>query len=62
MQIDPRGPRFAAVLTTLVLIAVLLTGSGVLLALQAVVFGLAAIGGLHRSPYSRLFRTFVLPG
>ncbi|MBP0454383.1 DUF4395 domain-containing protein [Kitasatospora sp. RG8] len=61
MQIDPRGPRFAAAITTLVLITVLLTGSGLLLALQAVVFALGAVGGLHRSPYGRLYRTLVRP-
>ncbi|MFI6850641.1 DUF4395 domain-containing protein [Kitasatospora sp. NBC_00085] len=61
MQIDPRGPRFAAVLTTLVLIAVLITGSWLLLALQAVVFALGAVGGLHRSPYGGLYRTLVRP-
>ncbi|MBV6703474.1 DUF4395 domain-containing protein [Kitasatospora aureofaciens] len=61
MQIDPRGPRFAAVLTSLVLAAVLITGSEVLLALQAAVFALAAIGGLRLSPYGRLYRTFVRP-
>ncbi|MEU6238452.1 DUF4395 domain-containing protein [Kitasatospora sp. NPDC047058] len=61
MQIDPRGPRFAAALTTLVLIAVLLGGSGLLLALQAVVFGLGAFGGPHRSPYGLLYRTLVRP-
>ncbi|GAA2778847.1 DUF4395 domain-containing protein [Kitasatospora sp. CM 4170] len=61
MQIDPRGPRFAAALTTLVLIAVLLTGSGLLLALQAVVFALGTIGGLRRSPYGWVYRTLVRP-
>ncbi|MFD0280017.1 DUF4395 domain-containing protein [Kitasatospora sp. NPDC127111] len=61
MQIDPRGPRFAAALTTLVLIAVLLSGSGPLLALQAVVFGLGAFGGPHRSPYGWLYRTLIRP-
>ncbi|MFJ2582000.1 DUF4395 domain-containing protein [Kitasatospora aureofaciens] len=61
MQIDPRGPRFAAVLTSLVLAAVLITGSEVLLALQAAVFALAAIGGLRLSPYGWLYRTFVRP-
>ncbi|MFB6894067.1 DUF4395 domain-containing protein [Kitasatospora sp. NPDC056327] len=61
MQIDPRGPRFAAALTTLVLIAVLLTGSGALLALQTAVFALGAVGGLRRSPYGWLYRTLVLP-
>ncbi|MET8704726.1 DUF4395 domain-containing protein [Kitasatospora sp. NPDC058032] len=61
MQIDPRGPRFAAALTTLVLIAVLLTGSGALLAAQTLVFALGALGGLRRSPYSWLYRTLVRP-
>ena len=28
MLLDPRGPRFAAAVTTLVLVAVLVTGSG----------------------------------
>ena len=41
-QIDPRGPRFAAVLTTLVLALVLVTGSGWLLAAQAIVLLLDA--------------------
>ncbi|KJY24842.1 DUF4395 domain-containing protein [Streptomyces sp. NRRL S-495] len=61
MQIDPRGPRFAAALTTVVLTAVLLTGSGVLLAAQALVFALGALGGLRRSPYGWLYRTLVRP-
>ncbi|WP_030398662.1 MULTISPECIES: DUF4395 domain-containing protein [Kitasatospora] len=61
MQIDPRGPRFAAALTTVVLAAVLLTGNGVLLAAQALVFALGALGGLRRSPYGWLYRTLVRP-
>ncbi|MEV0194799.1 DUF4395 domain-containing protein [Kitasatospora purpeofusca] len=61
MQIDPRGPRFAAALTTAVLAAVLLTGSGALLAAQALVFALGALGGLRRSPYGWLYRTLVRP-
>ena len=61
MQIDPRGPRFAAVLTSLVLAAVLISGSGALLAAQTVVFALGAFGGLRYSPYGWLYRTFVGP-
>jgi zinc transporter ZupT len=57
-QVDPRGPQFAAALTTLVLIAVLVTGNGWLLAAQAVVFLLGAFGA---SPYGLLFRRFVRP-
>ena len=59
--IDPRGPRVAAAVTTVVLAAVLLTGSafGVLLLLaQAVVF---ALGTIDRSPYALAFRTLVRP-
>ncbi|GAA0663918.1 DUF4395 domain-containing protein [Kitasatospora atroaurantiaca] len=61
MQIDPRGPRFAAVLTTVVLAAVLITGSGRLLAAQAVVFAVGSLAGLQYSPYGWLYRTLVRP-
>jgi hypothetical protein len=59
--VDPRAVRFAAALTTLVLALVLLSGSGLLLAVQAVVFALGAFAGLHLSPYSVLFRVVVAP-
>ncbi|MFJ9522822.1 DUF4395 domain-containing protein [Kitasatospora sp. NPDC101801] len=61
MQIDPRGPRFAAVLTSLILAAVLVTGSGWLLAAQGVVFAVAALFGLAYSPYGWLYRVLVRP-
>src|SRR5208337_2979653 len=38
MGIDPRGPRFSALITTVVLAVVLITGSVWLLAAQALVF------------------------
>ena len=60
-QVDPRGPRFAATLTTVVLAAVLISGNGWLLALQTLVFALGALGGLGRSPYGWLYRTLVRP-
>ena len=56
--VDPRGPRFAAALTTLVLAAALVTGSGWMLAAQVVVFALGALG---RSPYTWLFRRALRP-
>ena len=59
--IDPRGPRFAATLTSIVLAIALLTGSGWLLAAQTVVFALGAFAGLGRSPYGWLYRAFVRP-
>jgi hypothetical protein len=60
-RVDVRGPRFAAALTTVVLAVVLVTGNGWLLAAQAVVFALGALGGLGRSPYGWVFRRLVRP-
>lgn len=61
MNIDVRGPRFGAALTTIVLAVVLITGSGWLLAVQALVFALGTTLGVQRSPYGVLFRTLVRP-
>ncbi len=61
MQIDVRGPRFGAALTTVVLAAVLVTGSGWLLAVQAAFFAVGAAAGVQRSPYGWVFRTLVRP-
>lgn len=61
MSIDIRGPRFAAAVTTVVLAAVLITGSGVLLAWQALCFATGALAGVQRSPYGWLFRKAVQP-
>lgn len=59
--IDARGPRFAAALTTVVLAVVLITGSGWLLAVQALFFATGAAAGVQHSPYGRFFRAFVRP-
>jgi hypothetical protein len=61
MQIDPRGPRFGAVITTAVLIAVLITSNVWLLAAQAVVFGIGAAFGMRYAPYGLVFRWLVRP-
>ncbi|MER6247055.1 DUF4395 domain-containing protein [Streptomyces griseorubiginosus] len=61
MDIDARGPRFGAAVTTVVLAAVLITGSGWLLAWQTLAFALGAAGGVGRSPYGWLFRKAVRP-
>ncbi len=66
-QVDVRGPRFAAWITTAVLVAVLVIASftpsvaGILLAAQTVVFALGAALGPRRSPYGALFATVVAP-
>lgn len=59
--VDPRGPRFAAWVTTVVLAVVLLTSWWPLLAAQAVVFGIGAFAGLKPAPYAVLYRTLVAP-
>lgn len=59
--VDPRGPRVGAAVTTVVLIAVLATGSGWLLAGQAVVFGIGAFAGLRFAPYGVLYRRLLQP-
>jgi hypothetical protein len=59
--IDVRGPRFAAWVTSVVLAAALVTGSGVLVAVQAIVFAVGAFAGLRYAPYGMLFRRFVAP-
>ncbi|GAA2000902.1 DUF4395 domain-containing protein [Catenulispora subtropica] len=60
-RVDVRGPRFGATVTTVVLLVVLATGSGWLLAAQAVVFAAGAAGGLRRAPYGLLFARLVRP-
>jgi hypothetical protein len=61
MEIDVRGPRFGAALTTVVLAVALITGSGWLLAAQAVCFAVGAFAGVPNSPYGWVFRTLVRP-
>ena len=61
MGIDPRGPRFGALVTTAVFVVVLLTGSVWLLAFQAVVFAIGAIFGLRKAPYGLLYRFLIRP-
>jgi hypothetical protein len=59
--IDPRGPRFGAALTAVVLAVALLTGNVWVLAGQTVIFAIGSFFGVQRSPYSLLFRRFVQP-
>ena len=60
-MIDVRGPRFGAWVTSAVLAVALLTGSGVLVAVQAVVFAIGAFAGLRYAPYGVVFRLLVAP-
>lgn len=66
-QVDVRGPRFAAWVTTAVLIATVLltsisiTVAAIVLGLQAVVFAIGAARGPREHPYGRIFSTLVAP-
>ncbi len=66
-QVDVRGPRFAAWITTGVLLAVLLASAvstglaAVILAVQALVFAIGALRGPRQHPYGKLFAAFVAP-
>lgn len=61
MEIDPRGPRFGALITMVVFAAVLITGNVWVLAVQAVFFAIGAFLGLTKTPYGLLYRWLVRP-
>jgi MFS family permease len=66
-QVDVRGPRFVAWITTAILVITLIVSgisaqaAGVILVLQAVVFAIGAAGGPQRSPYGMVFANVVAP-
>lgn len=66
-QVDVRGPRFAAWITTAVLLAVLVvsaispSAAATLLAAQAVVFAIGALRGPRQHPYGLIFAKLVAP-
>ena len=66
-RVDVRGPRFAAWVTTAVLVVTLIVSAvsplaaAIILGLQAVVFAIGALAGPRRHPYGRLFATLVAP-
>ena len=62
--IDPRSPQLAAGITAVVLVVVLLLpqpAATVLLAVQAVLFGIGAVRGVQATPHAWFFRTVVRP-
>jgi hypothetical protein len=61
MDIDPRGPRFGALVTTVIFAVVLLTGSVWLLGAQAAVFAVATVFGMQYAPYGLIYRWLVRP-
>jgi hypothetical protein len=61
MSLDPRGPRFAAWVTSAVLVVILLTGSGWLALAQAIVFALGAFSSMRYAPYGLVYRKLIRP-
>lgn len=66
-QVDVRGPRFAAWITTGVLLAALVASAfsvpvaAAILGAQALVFAIGALRGPRQHPYGKLFAGFVAP-
>ena len=66
-RVDVRGPRFAAWVTTAVLVVTLIVAAvsppaaSIILGLQAVVFAIGAVAGPRRHPYGRLFAKLLAP-
>jgi len=59
--IDARGPRFGAVITTVVLATALATNNFWVIVAQAIVFAIGAIKGPQFTPYAFIFKTLVKP-
>jgi len=60
-QVDPRGLRFAAGVTTVVLALTLVLNNPWPLVLQAVVFAISVAFGVQASPYGQLFKRLIRP-
>lgn len=66
-RVDVRGPRFAAWITTAVLVAALaasavsITAAAAILAAQAAVFAIGALRGPRHHPYGQIFSRLIAP-
>jgi hypothetical protein len=59
--IDARGPRFGAVITSIVLATALATNNVWVIVAQAIVFAIGAFKGPQFTPYAFIFKTLVKP-
>ena len=66
--IDPRGPRFTAAITALLLLVVAVLGFGgaalaawILLAVVSAVFAWSAIAGVRRNPFGQVYARVIRP-
>ncbi|KGA16402.1 hypothetical protein GM50_14645 [freshwater metagenome] len=61
VSIDSRGPRWSALITTIVLATALVTSSLWVIAYQAVVFAIGAIRGPQFTPNAVIFKKIIRP-
>ena len=61
VSIDARGPRWSAVITTVVLATALVTSSLWVITFQAVVFAIGALRGPQFTPYAVIFKKLIKP-
>ena len=61
VQIDARGPRWSAVITTIVLAIALVTSNLWVITFQAIVFAIGAIRGPQFTPYALIFKKLIKP-
>jgi hypothetical protein len=61
IYIDARGPRFGAIITTVVLALTLVTNNKWLLLAQALVFAIGAIRGPQFTPYGFVYKKLIKP-
>ncbi|GAB3937351.1 DUF4395 domain-containing protein [Kribbella albertanoniae] len=60
-QVDPRGLRFAAGVTAVLLALTLILGNPWILAVQTLVFAIGTAFGVQASPYGQFFKRVVRP-
>jgi hypothetical protein len=61
INIDARGPRFSAAITTVVLAVALITSNVWVIAFQAAVFAIGALRGPQFTPYAFIFKKLIKP-
>ena len=61
VSIDARGPRWSALITTVVLATALVTSNVWVIAFQAVVFAIGTLRGPQFTPYALIFKNLIKP-
>ena len=59
--IDARGPRFSALITTIVLAIALLTKNPLVIWFQTAIFAIGSLISPVKTPYAFIYKTFVKP-